>query len=39
MKLVPVVLVVLSVLAASPAMAKQKDPLLTLGELPNASLL
>jgi D-alanyl-D-alanine carboxypeptidase/D-alanyl-D-alanine-endopeptidase (penicillin-binding protein 4) len=40
MKLVPVLLALLLVLAASPAMAKQKtDPLLTLGELPNASLL
>ena len=40
MKLVPVLLALLLVLAASPAMAKQKkDPLLALGELPNASLL
>ena len=40
MKLVPVLLALLLVLAASPAMAKQKkDPLLALGDLPNASLL
>jgi D-alanyl-D-alanine carboxypeptidase/D-alanyl-D-alanine-endopeptidase (penicillin-binding protein 4) len=38
MKLVPFLLVLLS-LSAAPAAAKQKDPLLTLRELPNASLL
>ena len=39
MKLVPPLLAFLLVLATAPALAKQKDPLLTLGELPNASLL
>jgi D-alanyl-D-alanine carboxypeptidase/D-alanyl-D-alanine-endopeptidase (penicillin-binding protein 4) len=39
MKFLPAFLALLVVMAASPAMAKQKDPLLTLKELPNASLL
>jgi len=38
MKFVSFLLVLLS-FSAAPAAAKQKDPLLTLGELPNASLL
>ncbi|MGD8557042.1 MAG: D-alanyl-D-alanine carboxypeptidase, partial [Chromatiales bacterium] len=39
MKFLAAFLALLVVMAASPAMAKQKDPLLTLKELPNASLL
>lgn len=39
MKFLSAFLALFIVMAASPLMAKQKDPLLTLGELPNASLL